>query len=119
MFRENIQPSLFSFDQELPENMRNKLETSAERYFYDIIFRNINERDYEVLFSKKASRPNSPINSMVSALILKEKKGWSYNELIDQIMFNLKTKIALGIQQIDTLPFSRATMFNFQVRLQR
>lgn len=118
MFRENIQPSLFSFEQELPKNMRKKLDSSAERYFNEIIFRNIKERDYQVLFSEKASRPNSPINSLVSALILKEKKGWSYNELMDQVMFNLKTKIALGLQQIDTLPFSRATIFNFQIRLQ-
>lgn len=32
-------------------------------------------------------------------------------------MFDLRTKAALGLSSIDTKPFSRATLFNFQNRL--
>ncbi len=66
-----------------------------------------------------------PVNVLVSALILKERKSWSYNELMSSIMFDLRTKAALGLSSssasslyhIDTEPFSRATIFNFQNRL--
>jgi hypothetical protein len=33
------------------------------------------------------------------------------------IMFDMRTKIALGLSSIDYKPFSRTTIFNFQNRL--
>ncbi len=54
---------------------------------------------------------------MVSALILKELKGLSYDELMDSVLFDLRFKAALGLINIDDVPFSRATLFNFQNRL--
>jgi hypothetical protein len=47
----------------------------------------------------------------------KERKSWSYDELMASIMFDMRTKIALGLSSIATKPFSRATIFNFQNRL--
>jgi hypothetical protein len=57
------------------------------------------------------------VNILISALILKERKSWSYDELMASIMFDMRTKIALGLSSIDYKPFSRATIFNFQNRL--
>ncbi len=54
---------------------------------------------------------------MVSALILKELKGISYDELIESVMFDLRFKTALGLVSIDDMPFSRGTLFNFQNRI--
>lgn len=54
---------------------------------------------------------------MVASLILKERKQWSYEQLFENIKFNLLTKIALGLHQIGEIPFCSASIFNFQNRL--
>jgi len=118
MFKANNQPDLFTFETQLLDNKQLKsLEKTPEKAFYNLIFTNINESDYKVIFSDKVSRPNAPINILISALILKERKSWSYDELMASIMFDMRTKIALGLSRIDYNPFSRATIFNFQNRL--
>ena len=117
MFKQNNQPKLISFENELDEHQRKQLNDTREKWFYYLILRNINERDFKPLFSEKDSRPNAPVNVLVSAIILKEIKGWSYNELIDSVAFDLRTKAALGLSEIGEKPFSRATLFNFQNRI--
>ncbi len=41
----------------------------------------------------------------------------SYDELMQSVMFDLCIKVALGLVNIDDVPFSRASPFNFQNRL--
>jgi hypothetical protein len=77
-----------------------------------LIFRNIREQDFQPLFSEKANRPNVPINISVSAPVLKELKGLSYDELMESILFDLRFKTALGPVSIEEVPFSGATPFN-------
>jgi len=117
MFKANNQPELFSFENELSNKVRKALEGSKEKWFYHLILRNINEMDFRALYSDKASRPNAPVNILVSALILKEFKGLSYDELMESVMFDLRFKTALGLSDIGEVPFSRATLFNFQNRI--
>ncbi len=118
MFKANNQLDLFTFETQLLDNEQQKLlGKTPEKAFYNLIFTNIKESDYKVLFSAKGSRPNAPINILVSALILKERKSWSYDELMSSIMFDLRAKAAFGLSEIDYKPFSRATLFNFQNRL--
>jgi hypothetical protein len=118
MFKANNQQEIFTFENQLLDNEQQMLlEKTPEKVFYKIIFSHIKESDYKVLFSEKGSRPNVPVNVLVSALILKERKSWSYDELMSSIMFDLRTKAAFGLSGIDTEPFSRATIFNFQNRL--
>ena len=117
MFKANNQPGLFSFEDEPSKKQRDALDSSKEKWFYHLILRNINETDFRVLYSDKASRPNAPVNILVSALILKELKGISYDELMESVMFDLRFKTALGLSSIGEVPFSRATVFNFQNRV--
>jgi hypothetical protein len=117
MFKANDQPQLFSFENELGKKLRKALDGSKEKWFYHLILRNVNESDFKKLYSDKASRPNAPINILVSALILKELKGISYDELMESVMFDLRYKTALGLASIGEVPFSRATLFNFQNRV--
>jgi len=86
--------------------------------FYQLIFREINEEIFSVLFSEKYSAPNASINCLVGALILKENRNWSYTELMSAITFNIEIRIALGLKDLGVLPFSRRTLFNFKNRLQ-
>ena len=117
MFKANNQPGLFGFETELGKKQRDLLENSREKWFYNLVLRNINENKFKPLYSEKASRPNAPVNILVSALIYKELKGISYDELMESVMFDLRYKVALGLLSIDEVPFSRATLFNFQNRL--
>jgi len=97
MFKTNNQPGLFSFESELSKKQRIMLEGSKEKWFYHLILRNINEMDFRALYSDKASRPN--------------------DELMESVMFDLRFKTALGLSDIGEVPFSRATLFNFQNRI--
>lgn len=120
MFKENhkhIQNSIFGIHNTLPEALLKKLENSSQHIFYKLIFCNIREHDFSVLYSDKASRPNAPINSLVSSMIMKQKHNWSDSELFEEIAFNLLTKTALGLDKIDDIPFDESTYYNFQNRL--
>jgi len=120
MFKKNIkhiQPDMFGLSNSLPENMKKNIKNSEEYAFYNIIFRNIDEDIFSQLYSDKKSRPNSPINTMVVSLILMNRYNWTYESLFKHIQFNILTKIALGLDSIDEMPFCMATLFNFQNRL--
>ncbi len=43
MFKSNNQPALLTFEANLRENQRKKLDNSKEKWFYKTILRNINE----------------------------------------------------------------------------
>ncbi len=117
MFKANNQPELFSFTTELSKKQVSLIEKTKEKWFYNLIFKNINEQDFKPLYSEIASRPNVAVNILVSALILKELRGISYDDLMESMLFDLRLKTALGLDLIDEEPFSRATLFNFQNRI--
>ncbi len=120
MFRENKthqQDELFGWKSRLSEAKLEKLKSSPEWTFYHLIYQQIPEQEFAVLFSEEDSRPNAPVNRLVAALILKHQKGWSYEELFDHIDFDLKTRLALGLWKLDKTPFAGSTIFNFQNRL--
>jgi len=110
---------MFGLFNSLPENMKKKIKKSEEYTFYNIIFRNIDEDIFSQLYSDKKSRPNAPINAMVASLILMNRYNWTYESLFKHIQFNILTKIALGLDSIDEMPFCMATIFNFQNRLNK
>ena len=113
----HLQRNLFGMQTIIPDK-HNKIEhASEEYYFYDILFCNIEEDIFSVLYSDKKSRPNASTNSLVAALILKERKKWSYSELFKNLRFNLLTRMAFGLDDLITMPFCYATLFNFQNRL--
>ena len=129
MFQENsghLQTSLFSAENMLSDKKRKKLESSEEHYFYELIFCKIPEDAFACLYSDKYSRPNAPINAMVACMLLRERYGWTFARMFDQIDFNLLVRVALGLNDLDETPFVRprgsrqvcpATFFNFQNRL--
>lgn len=122
MFKENkehFQETLFGFRDDLTKKQQKELIKSEESKFYEIIFLNINEKDFACLYSDTDSRPNAPVNAMVSSLILIQKYNYTYKEFFKNLLFNLLTKSALGLDRIDDIPFCPATLFNFQNRLSK
>lgn len=120
MFKENashIQLNIFAVSNGLSKKQSKLWNASREHKFYSQIFCKIDESKFKVLYSSNYSRPNVPINQMVGALILKHLKNWTYNELFQNLNFNLLTRHALGINSLDEDVFSEASIFNFQNRL--
>lgn len=120
MFRKNskhTQSNIFSFANMVTSKMAKELQESEEQQFYELIFCNIKEEDFACLYSEIDSRPNVPINCLVSAILLQHRQKLTYEKLLDSIKFNLLTKIALGLQTLDEIPFSEASLFNFQNKL--
>jgi hypothetical protein len=120
LFKKNVkhlQSDLFGLLDSLPESSRNSAKSSKEYQFYKLIFCNIDEELFSILYSDKKSRPNSPINAMVSALILQGHNGWTYEQLFDYIKFHILVRLAIGLDNLHEMPFSPATLFNFQNRL--
>ena len=120
MFKKNtkhLQSDIFGLFNSLPSKMQEKIKQSEEYHFYELIFTKIDEQIFSVLYSDKKSRPNSSINAMVASLILMSRRQWTYEELFKQIQFNILVRVALGLDSIDEMPFSPATLFNFQNRV--
>jgi len=120
MFRKNtthLQTSFFDIGNQLSERKRKKIKESEEYSFYQLIFRKINEEKFTGLYSENGSRPNAAVNVMVSAIILAHRNGWTTQEMLKQIDFNLLTRTALGLNKMDDAAFCEATFFNFQNRL--
>lgn len=113
----NIQTSLSSFYNYLPEGKRKKLDESPEADFYKIVVARIDETPFAAVYCSDNGAPNKPIRTLVGAMILMHGKDWSSREMISNINFDLRTMRALGIDRLDQTPFCRATFFNFQDRI--
>ncbi len=59
----------------LPVSIVENLQKSWAEQFYQNIFLSIEEDLFAVLYSSEYSRPNKPVNMLVSLLILKELHG--------------------------------------------
>lgn len=120
MFRENVKhliKDFFGLFNSMPSSMQEKALESEEHDFYNTIFCSIDEKIFAPLYSEEGSRPNSAINCLVASMILMNRRTWTYQELFTEIQFNLLARLALGLDDVATMPFCPATLFNFQNRL--
>ena len=78
------QLSIFDRSLRLTERERKCLEKSWAKVFSDEIFPAIDEDRFRVLYSENASRPNTPVNIIVGALILKEIFDLSDDEMVEK-----------------------------------
>ncbi len=86
--------------------------------FADIVFPAINEERFAVLYSdNKFSRPNTPVNFIVGALILKENAGNSDDELVESICCDVRYQYALHTTHLSEQPVSDRTFSRFRERL--
>ena len=100
----------------LTEREKRFLEKSWAKTFADKVFPNINEDLFSVLYSKKASRPNTPVNVIVGALILKEALGDTDDELVQALMFDIRYQYALHTTSFEEQPLSDRTLSRFRAR---
>jgi hypothetical protein len=112
------QQDIFGIETQLSLALWKRLRESREYAFYKEVFCRIPENVFADLYSdSSATRPNTPVNVLVGALILQHANDWTFAELMDRVDFDLKVRAALGLWSLDQESFSRATLFNFLVRL--
>ncbi|MCF8002449.1 MAG: transposase [Halanaerobiales bacterium] len=101
----------------MPNYLKDFLKDSWAHTFQKIIFPAINEDRFAVLYSDKPSRPNSPVNVIIGALILKEIFQLSDVELLGSIYFDDRFQYALRLTSFDKPPVSINTFTNFRTRV--
>lgn len=108
----NFNDSIFNLtDREL-----RTLEKSWAKPFAEKIFSNIDEKPFSVLYSDKASRPNTPVNVIIGALILKEMLRDTDDELMETLMFDVRYQYALNTTSFEEQPLSDRTLSRFRER---
>ena len=86
--------------------------------FAKTIFPLINEERFAVLYSSNAfSRPNTPVNIVVAALLLKEMCRLTDDELLLNILTDVKYQYALNTTSYQEQPISDRTLSRFRERL--
>lgn len=92
------------------------LEKSWAKVFADEIFPAIDESRFSVLYSDKASRPNTPVNVIVGALIIKELFDYSDDEMVENLMLDFRIQYALHTTSFEEQPLSDKTLSRFRKR---
>lgn len=87
---DNQQLTLTDSTLNLTQRERRVLEKSWAKTFAEKVFPAIDENIFSVLYSDKASHPNTPVNVIVGALILKEALGDIDDELVETLMFDVR-----------------------------
>lgn len=96
-FKENVYQQLSITDSfsGLTAREQKALEKSWVKVFADELFPAIDEKRFAVLYSDQASRPNTPVNVIVGALIIKEIFDYSDDEMVENLMLDLHLQYAL------------------------
>ena len=89
----------------------------GQKFFADRVFPAIDENNFSSLYSSKASRPNTPVNVIVGALILKEALGNTDDELVEALMFDIRYQYALHTTSLEEQPLSDRTLSRFRARV--
>ena len=87
---DNQQLTLLDSTFNLTEREKRMLEKSWAKTFADKVFPAIDENIFSVLYSEKASRPNTPVNVIVGALILKEALNVTDDEIVEAMGFDIR-----------------------------
>jgi len=119
-FHLNDQQQMTMHDSYLNQTPRTQkmIQNSWCKDFADIVFPAINEERFSVLYSRNsASRPNTPVNIIIGALMLKEIIGLSDDELLESICCDVRYQYALHTTHMEEQPFSDRTFSRFRERL--
>lgn len=108
--------SIFDSTYGLTEREQKALDRSCAKIFAEDVFPYIDEARFSVLYSEKASRPNTPVNIIVGALIIKELFAISDDEIIDNLMLDLRYQMALHTTSYEEQPFCDKSLSRFRMR---
>ena len=108
---------LASWSKVLTEKKLDLLQKSKGWRFYEEIFSKIDESDFAILYSKKQSAANSPVNRLVGAFLWCHHRNWTHQELAYELSLNVEVRISLGLLDLEEEAFTMRTFYNFRNRL--
>jgi len=104
----------------LSDREKRFLNSSWAKGFAENIFPAINEERFAVLYSSNGfSRPNMPVNVLISALLLKEMCALADDELLSSILFDTRFQYALHTTSSKEQLFNDRTLSRFREKLYR
>ena len=102
----------------LTKREKRMLRGSWATAFAEHVFSKINEDRFAVLYSQDAaSRPNTPVNVIIGAMLLKQAYGLTDEEVVETIAFDIRWQEALHTTSFEEQPFSDRTLSRFRERL--
>lgn len=119
-FRENEtqQISLSDSVNNLTEREKALLKRTWAENFSKMIFPCINEKPFAVLYSENNnSRPNTPVNVVIGALILKEMFNLTDGELMSTLTFDVRFQYALNTTSYEEQPTAQRTLSRFRAKI--
>ncbi len=111
------QLSLYDSFKDLPKYLQEYLLNSWAHTFQEIIFPAIEEERFALLYSDKGSRPNTPVNIIISCLVIKELFNLTDERLIANVHLSMEYQYALRLTSEKRPPISKNTFSNFRERV--
>ena len=117
-FRKNAAQQMSIFDSSfmLTDREKKALDRSWAKVFAEDVFPYIDEERFRVLYSEKDSRPNTPVNVIVGAEIIKMLFDLSDDEIVDNLMLDPRYQLALHTGSFDEQPLSDKSLSRFRRR---
>lgn len=100
----------------LTDREKKALDKSWAKVFAEDIFPNINEEPFRVIYSDKASRPNTPVNILVGGSIIKDLFDLSDDEMVEGLMLDFRFQYALHTMSFEEQPLSDKSLSRFRRR---
>lgn len=85
------------FDWDINVSNQSKLSKSIWNTIRTEVFEKVDESKFGVLYPSHTGRPNSPINEIITLLIIKELFDWSYRELESHMPMHIGVMYASGV----------------------
>ena len=111
---------LNAFDKTINMTEREKkfLRKSWAHAFSEHVFPHINEDRFAVLYSDNpASRPNTPVNILISMELLKELQSLSDDDVLEAVILDPRYQYALHTTSFAAQPVSDRSLSRFRARL--
>ncbi len=110
------QSSMLDATSLMSDRERRFLEKSWAKVFAEEIFPKIDEQTFAPMYSSVDSRPNTPVNVTVGALLLRELNGMSDDDILNALMFDIRFKVALHTTGMAEQPMSDRMLGRFRAR---
>jgi hypothetical protein len=120
MYKKNenhLNTRLYDFTYKMPDRVKRKFLSSWAKTFYEEVFVKIDEDKFSDMYSKNDSRPNFPVNVLISLEIMKGIFNLTDSELLGNFYFNLEYMYAVGLREIGELYLGERTLYDFRKRL--
>ena len=100
----------------LTDRERKTLENSWAKVFADEIFPKIKEEPFRVLYCADNGAPNTPVNILVGASIIKELFDYSDDDIVEGLQLDVRLQYALHTTSFAEQPLSDKSLQRFRRR---